>query len=139
MTTRTAPWDQVSANLDRLGTDVRNRFEQAGADVTAERAAVEAAVQSLIAAIEDAFGTAGDVVRDPVLRKDLAAVAASMRHALVGTLEQPGAAVKQLAGRARRPAPARTATKASARTPSGSAGTKKPAARRAAAPRRPEH
>jgi hypothetical protein len=87
MVTNTTSWEQVSASFDRLGTHIRSRFEQAGADVAADRAAVEDAMQALVSAIEDAFGSAGNLVRDPVLRKDLTALAVSVRRALVGMLE----------------------------------------------------
>jgi len=137
MVTNTTSWEQVSASFDQLGTHIRGRLEQAGADVAADRAAVEAAVQALVRAVEDAFGSAGNVVRDPVLRKDFTALAVSVRRALVGMLEQQTGAAKQVADAThpvRRSRQAATpAHKPAERT------THKPAARRAAKPRQATH
>lgn len=141
MTTNTTSWEQVSASFEQLGTHIRSRFERAGADVAADRAAVEAAVQALVGAIEDAFGSAGKLVRDPLLRKDMTELAVTVRRALVGMLEQQTSAVKQVAGSSRplralrqEAAPARKAPSRSTTTT-----TRKPAARRAAKPRQTTH
>lgn len=139
MITNTTSWEQVSANFDRLGTHIRSRFEQAGADVAADRAAVEAAVQALVSAVEDAFGSAGDLVRDPILRKDLTALATSVRNALVGMLEQQAGTAKQVTGALRPVRRTRqTATPPAAKTADRKT-AHKPAARRAAKPRQATH
>lgn len=95
MAIQTKAWEQVGAKFESLGTHLRSRFDEVGADASADRAAFEESVRRLLSALEETLGAAGKVVRDPVVRKDLTALAASLRKALMATFESAGEQVRE--------------------------------------------
>lgn len=128
MAIQTKEWEQVGAKFDKLGTHLRSRVEKVGEEASADRAAFEQSARALLSALEDTLGAAGKVVRDPVLRKDLTALATSLRKALVATFENAG---EQVRGRLATPVRRVSGDGKRAHT------SAKAAAPRKAAPRRP--
>jgi hypothetical protein len=87
MTVQSKSWEQVGKKFEAIGTQLRRRFDEASEDAGADRAAFEKALQALLSSIEDTFEAAGKAARDPVLRKELTELAASVREALLATFE----------------------------------------------------
>lgn len=88
-------WEQVGKRFDSLSSHLRSRFDEVGADAAADRAAFEESLRTLMSALEETLSAAGNVVRDPVLRHDLAELAASLRGAIVTTFETAGEQVRE--------------------------------------------
>ena len=107
-TTKAAPgkvpteWQLVGKRVEVLLKDLRRHFDQIGSDATAQRAAIEDALRGLAKDVEDLFAATGDTLRDPKLRKDIAAIAAAMRSALQGAVDHAGAVQHTAAKPARR-------------------------------------
>lgn len=94
MTAQPKSWEQVGAKFEVIGTRLRDRLDQVSADAAADRAALERAIQALVAAVEDTITAAGKVVADAELRQDITAFAASVREALLGTVERAGESIR---------------------------------------------
>jgi hypothetical protein len=94
MTAQSTSWEQVGAKFDVIGTRLRHRLDQVSADAAADRAALEQAMQALVAAVEDTVTAAGKLVADAELRQDITAFAASVREALLGTVERAGESIR---------------------------------------------
>ncbi len=126
------PWEQVSEKFDELTAHLRDRFDEVGADATADREAFEKSLRALASALEDTLTSAGRVVRDPVLRKDLAALAATLREALLSTFNTAGELRERIAAPVRRGRQAVTGRRSVSETAKGAAAAPKAAAAKAA-------
>ncbi len=105
MVAQTKAWKEVNARFEALGEHLHSRFEEAGADVGTEREAFEESLRHALSALEEAFGSASKVVRDPVLRSDLNALATAVRSALTATVDRAGEQVRNLTTPVRRALP----------------------------------
>lgn len=129
------PWDQVGTQFELLGEHLRGRFDHVGAEASAERKALEKALRGLVKVLDDAFGSASEVARDPKLRQEIINLAESVRSALLATIERAGGSVSGPVRRTVSPATAKQlpvgrATTAERAAPKKST-TKKVAARSA--------
>jgi hypothetical protein len=82
-TERTSAWDEVGARLGSLGLKLKLHAEQAIGD---DRDKVDDALESMRAAIEEAFAALKGVVTDPAVRDDVKSVAEGVAHAVSSTL-----------------------------------------------------
>src|SRR6478609_4194984 len=78
-------WHQVGQRFEALGADLRKHFARIGQDAAEQRTALEKAVEALVKDIEKMFLAAGDTLRDPVLRKDIAKIGEAVRNAMQDT------------------------------------------------------
>lgn len=102
MAVQSTAWEQVSEKFEALGEHLRDRFDEVGADATADREAFEKSLRALASALEDTLASAGRAVRDPVLRQDLSGLAASLREALMSTFTGAGELRERIAAPVRR-------------------------------------
>ena len=79
-------WQEVSQRFETLSTDLRRHFAKIGKDATAQREALLKAVEALVKDIEKMFVAAGETLRDPVLRKDIAKIGEAVRTAVQETV-----------------------------------------------------
>lgn len=94
MVVQAREWDQVGKRFTVLGEHLRSHFDDVGADAASEREALERSVRGLMSALEDTISSTGRAVRDPMLRQELAELAASVRSAFLTTLENAGEQVR---------------------------------------------
>jgi hypothetical protein len=87
------PWDDVAAHFAGLGNRIRDRFAQASDTPreSAQPAGSEGdAVRRAIDALDDAFTSMGEVVRDPAFRREAETSFASLGQAVGASLQQLG-------------------------------------------------
>jgi hypothetical protein len=87
MTVQTKSWEQVGKKFEAIGKDLRRQLDETTEDAAADREAFEKALHALHAAIQDSLAAAGKVARNPVLRKDFADLATSVREAVQTTVD----------------------------------------------------
>ena len=83
---RPTEWQEVGQRFEALGTDLRRHFAKVGQDAATQRDALEKSVEALVKDIEKMFLAAGQTLRDPVLRKDVAKIGEAVRHAVHETV-----------------------------------------------------
>jgi hypothetical protein len=79
-------WQEVGQRFEVLGTDLRRHFVKIGKDAAAQREALQNAVEALVKDIEKVFLAAGETLRVPVLRKDVAKIGEAVRTAVQDTV-----------------------------------------------------
>lgn len=80
-------WEQVGKSFEEIGAQLRRQIDEANETADGDRAAFDKAVHALLSALDDSVKAASKIARDPVLRKDLADFAASVRTAVQTTFE----------------------------------------------------
>lgn len=136
MPIRSDAWEQVGENFEALGEHLRAHFDTVATDAAAERAAFEKTVRGLLAALEDGFGAARKVVRDPVLREDVTTVATSVREALLSSFETGSGQLRERLSGPRRLMRPPTKRAPAARKTAARKAAAKPTAKRAAPAKR---
>jgi hypothetical protein len=126
MPAHTKSWDQVGQQFEAVGAQLRKLADEANDDFHADRAAFEKAVRALFTALDDSLDATRKIVRDPVLRKDLGALADAVRKAVKATLVD---ARHQVAKKARLP---KVAKPVSHKPPARSTAARRPAEPKAA-------
>lgn len=147
MAVQSKAWEQVGTTFDSLTAHLRRRFDEVGADAAADREAFEKSLRALLTSLEETLSSAGSLVRDPVLRRDLTKLAKSVRKALVETFETAGeqvrdrlpAQVRRVGASAKRPRTATRRTTAKPKATPAKPAAKKPAAKKPAAKKPAPH
>ena len=75
-------WREVSKALELVRKDLRRDVKKLEADATAEREQLEKSLRGIVDVLEAGFATVAKTARDPLLRKDIGAVAKAIRAAL---------------------------------------------------------
>jgi ElaB/YqjD/DUF883 family membrane-anchored ribosome-binding protein len=97
--TETDVWGQVEKRFATLSDHLRTRFTEVGVEADSELQALEQSVRGLMKVIEDAIGATDKAMRDRRLRSDVAELFASLRHALVTSLDRAQQQVRHPLGR----------------------------------------
>lgn len=127
-------WEQVAERFEALSAQLRSHFEEVGSEASAERAAFEKSLRAMLATLEEGLATTGKAVRDTTLRRDIAELAATVRQALLATLESATEQARErLAGPIRRGRAVADRTRETARKAARKATPGKTAPRKATA------
>lgn len=82
-------WSDVADQLSGLGMKLKMHFEQAAQPETSEtEESVKKAVDEVRDALDRAFSTMGNAVKDPAVKQDVADVARSLGDALATTFSE---------------------------------------------------
>jgi hypothetical protein len=95
MSESTAAWDQVGERFTELGQRIKSQFDARTAFGDAERAKVDDALKKLTDALDAAFSTIGDTMKDPDIRSQLKETATSLANAVTTTFHQVADEVKE--------------------------------------------
>jgi hypothetical protein len=99
MSESSAAWDQVGEKFTELGQRIKHQYEARAAFGDAERQKVDDAVKKLADAVESAFNSIGDTMKDPDIRSQLKDTANSFANAVTTTFHQVADEVKERLGR----------------------------------------
>lgn len=103
MAVNSKAWEQVAERFEALSAQLRSHFDEVGSEASAERAAFEKSLRAMLATLEEGLAATGKAVRDATLRRDIAELAATLRQALLATLESATEQARErLAGPIRR-------------------------------------
>ncbi len=88
-------WDEVGERFNRLGRQLKDRFEANAAFGTDEQEKVNDALRQLGDALDAGFTTIGDTLRDPAIRDEMKTAGTSIADAIAATLRDVSDAIKR--------------------------------------------
>lgn len=94
-----AAWEEVAGHMSRLGRRVREHYEtRAATTAAATSEQVQDALRTVTDALDTAFTSLGEALRDPVFKEEATQAASALGDALGTTFTEVGEEIRKAFG-----------------------------------------